>query len=252
MSGQVFCSTRRKPNTQGVEIMTSGASPVSVCEVIKSRVAVRRFLPRGVPEAVVREILHTASYAPSGANLQPWRVYVVAGAAKDALAEQLHAAFHDRAEAHSEEYRYYPDPGLEPYASRKRAFGRLFYGALGIRQEDAEARVRQTVRNYRFFDAPVGLVFTIDRRLEQGSWLDYGMFLQSIMLAARAAGLDTCPQVSFAKFHVVLRKCMGIPENELVLCGMSLGYADPESPELSTRQPRIPVDAFASFSGFAP
>lgn len=230
--------------------MKEDKAPMTARDAIEGRVAVRRFMPGQVPLDVVRDILRTASHAPSGANLQPWRVYVVAGAAKAALCAQVETAHRHHAEAHAEEYPYYPDAGLEPYASRKRQFGQVFYGALGIQPDDVQGRARQTARNFRFFDAPVGMVFTIDRRLAQGSWLDYGMFLQNVMLAARACGLDTCPQASIARFHKVLRCCLAIPDDELVLCGMSLGYADTSAPELAIRQSRLPVDAFASFQGF--
>jgi len=228
--------------------------PMCVRAAIEGRIAVRRFTAKAVPEATVRDILHTSSHAPSGANLQPWRVYALAGAEKAALCARMQSAFRHEgdadADAHVDEYDYYPDPALEPFAMRKRLFGRIFYGALGIRQDDREARARQTARNYDFFGAPVGLVFTVDRRLGPGSWLDYGMFLQNVMLAARGHGLDTCPQVSVARFHRILRERLPIPAGELVVCGMALGHADTAAPELAIRQPRIPVGEFASFHGF--
>lgn len=222
----------------------------AVLEAMQARMAVRRFLPTPVPEVTVREILRCASAAPSGANLQPWNVHVLAGAVKQAIAAALEHAFWHEADAHAEEYRYYPPENAEPFATRKRAFGALFYEALNIARDDAQGRQRQSARNCRFFDAPVGMVFTIDRRLEQGSWLDYGMFLQNIMLAARACGLDTCPQVSIARYHRVLRQALRIPATEMVVCGMALGYRDPDAPELKVRQPRIEVSRFASFAGF--
>jgi len=222
----------------------------AVLDVMQDRMAVRRFLPRAVPEATVREVLRCASYAPSGANLQPWQVYVLAGESRLALADALEHAFWHCADEHNDEYRYYPPEGLEPFTERKQAFGRLFYGALGVAKDDADSRRRQSARNFRFFDAPVGMIFTIDRQLEQGSWLDYGMFLQNIMLAAKACALDTCPQVSIARFHRLIRERLAIPDSELVVCGMSLGYRDPEAVELGARQPRLEVSRFASFVGF--
>ncbi|WP_155301340.1 nitroreductase [Cupriavidus necator] len=234
------------------ESLKKDREAMTVRDAIEGRVAVRRFVPGRVPREVVRDILRTASHAPSGANIQPWKVYVVTGSAKAALSARIQLAYAQQADEHAEEYQYYPDASLEPYASRKKQFGKLFYGALGILQDDDAGRARQTARNFEFFDAAVGMIFTIDRRLGQGSWLDYGMFLQNIMLAARAWGLETCPQVSIARFHKVLRECLAIPDGELVVCGMSLGYADAAAPELSVRQPRLAVDAFASFEGFDP
>lgn len=230
--------------------MNTSRDRKAVLDAMQGRMAVRRFLPRPVPEGIVREILRYASFAPSGANLQPWTVHVLAGDAKQSVGSALEHAFWHAQETHAEEYRYYPAEDLEPFATRKRAFGALFYEALDIARDDAAGRQRQSARNCRFFDAPVGMVFTIDRRLEQGSWLDYGMFLQNIMLAARANGLDTCPQVSIARYHRVLRAVLPIPDAEMVVCGMALGYRDPDARELAVRQPRIEVSRFASFSGF--
>jgi nitroreductase len=222
----------------------------TVDHAITSRRSVRRFLPAPVPRATIEEILAVASRAPSGTNMQPWRVHVLAGAQKAALsAALLHAYDHEQA-LHREEHRYYPAQWHEPYLGRRRTIGWGLYGLLGIGRDDKAAMHRQHARNYVFFDAPVGLIFTIDRRLERGSWLDYGMFLQNVMVAARARGLDTCPQVSFLQFHRVIERELALPPEESVICGMSLGLADPAAPENRLAPERAPVAAFARFSGF--
>ena len=217
---------------------------------ITTRRSVRRFLPDPVSRATVEDILAVASRAPSGTNMQPWRVHVLAGQPKDALsAALLYAHDHEHA-AHVEEYRYYPAQWYEPFLARRRRIGWDLYGLLGIGRADRQAMHRQHGRNYLFFGAPVGLIFTIDRGLERGSWLDYGMFLQNVMVAARARGLDTCPQVSFLKFHRVVARELALPPNETIVCAMSLGHADPDAPENRLVTEREPVAAFARFLGF--
>ena len=227
----------------------AGDIAATVAAAIDSRLSVRRFLPRPVPRAVVEEILALASRAPSGVNMQPWKVTVVAGATKRALEEALLAA-HDAPGGHDQEFRYYPDPLPEPYRARRRAVGWALYGLLGIAKGERDKTHAQHGRNYRFFDAPVGLIFTIDRVLEIGSWLDYGMFLQNVMLAARAHGLHSCPQAAFAPYHRILRDHLAIPESEVVICGMALGYADPSAPENQLRSTREPVESFTRFIDF--
>ena len=222
----------------------------AVDRAITTRRSVRRFLPIPVPCETVAEILAVASRAPSGTNMQPWRVHVLAGERKQALSDAVLRAHRDEQDAHTEEYRYYPREWYEPYLGRRRRIGWDLYGLLGIGRADKAGMHRQHGRNYLFFDAPVGLIFTIDRGLEKGSWLDYGMFLQNVMIAARARGLDTCPQVSFLKFHRVIERELPLAPNESVICGMSLGHADPEAPENRLVTDRAPVTAFARFAGF--
>jgi len=222
----------------------------AVDRAITTRRSVRAFLPAPVAQATVAEILDVASRAPSGTNTQPWHVHVVAGERRAALsAAVLHAHDHEPG-AHAEEYRYYPDQWHEPYLGRRRAIGWELYRLVGIERGDKAGMHRQHGRNYLFFDAPVGLVFTIDRGLERGSWLDYGMFLQNVMIAARARGLDTCPQAAFLKFHRVIARELALPANEMLVCGMSLGYADPAAPENRLVTGRAPAAAFARFLGF--
>lgn len=222
----------------------------TVDDAITGRRSIRRFLPKPVPETLVRHLLAVASRAPSGTNMQPWRVHVLAGAAKTALSEAILKAFHDDRFTPEQAYKYYPDSFPEPYRSRRRAVGWGLYGLLGIKKGETEKMRAQAARNYLFFDAPVGLIFTIDAILEIGSWLDYGGFLQNIAVAARGHGLHTCPQAAFARYHAVIQPRLGIADTETVVCGMSLGYADPEAPENSLVTAREPVSAFASFQGF--
>lgn len=216
---------------------------------ITSRRSIRAFLPTPVPRATVEEILAVASRAPSGTNTQPWKVTVLTGAAQQRLVEAILAAYNDAAQRaqHREEYDYYPTQWTDPYLARRRKVGWDLYGLLAIGRDDKAKMHAQHGRNYAFFGAPVGLIFTIDRVLAQGSWLDYGMFLQNIMVAARARGLDTCPQAAFTQFHRVIAEVLGLPENEMVVCGMSLGYADMSKIENTLVTEREPVAGFARF-----
>lgn len=216
---------------------------------ITSRKSVRAFLPTAVPCETIENILRVASRAPSGTNTQPWKVYVLTGASKGELSGKILDAFDDPAVAasHKEEYAYYPIEWRSPYIERRRKIGWDLYGLLNISKSDKVRMHEQHGRNYRFFDAPVGLIFTIDRVMQQGSWLDYGMFLQNIMIAARARGLDTCPQAAFTPFHRIVMAHVGAPANEMLVCGMSLGMADTAAPENALVTEREPVSAFARF-----
>lgn len=217
--------------------------------VMAGRHAVRAFLPRAVPRALLAEILAIASRAPSGTNLQPWRVHVLTGAARQRLVDAVCAAYDSDERGHSAEYNYYPAEFFEPYLARRRQIGWGLYGLLGIEKGDKVRMKAQMRRNYEFFGAPVGLIFTIDRRMEQGSWLDYGMFVQSVMLAARARGLDTCPQVAWLDYHRIIAGVLGFGEQEQLVCGMSLGYADPAAIENTLRTERAALDEFVVFHG---
>jgi nitroreductase len=221
----------------------------AVDAAITSRRSVRAFLPLPVPRKTVEAILAVASRAPSGTNVQPWKVHVLTGAARDALALRIRRAYDDPDERarHTDEYDYYPTQWISPYVDRRRKVGWDLYGLLGIGKADRARMHEQHGRNYNFFGAPVGLIFTIDRVLRQGSWLDYGMFLQNIMVAARARGLDTCPQVAFAQFHQLITAELGLGEHEMVVCGMALGVADPDAPENRLVTEREPVAGFAAF-----
>lgn len=220
-----------------------------VDEAIRSRRSIRAYLPKPVPPSTVAEILSVASRAPSGSNIQPWQTYVLTGEALKRLTTRLLEAFNDPAQRllHQEEYAYYPREWTEPYQARRRKVGWDLYGLLGIGRADKARMHGQHARNFTFFDAPVGLIFTIDRHLEQGSWLDYGMFLQSVMVAARARGLDTCPQAAFATFHQVIAAELRLPETRMVVCGMAMGHADQNAVENGLVTERAPLEEWAHF-----
>lgn len=223
-----------------------------VDEAIVGRRSIRAFLDKPVARAVVEDILEIAARAPSGTNTQPWQVIVLAGEPKAELSRRILAAYHDpvAAAAQTAEYHYYPSEWVPPYIDRRRKVGWDLYSLLGIAKADKARMHAQHARNFGFFDAPVGLIFTIDRVMRQGSWLDYGMFLQNVMIAARARGLDTCPQAAFTHFHRVIAEHLAIPDERMLVCGMSLGYADPQAPENSLVTEREPVSAFARFEGW--
>jgi len=221
----------------------------AVDEAITSRRSVRAFLPTPVPREVMEDVLRVASRAPSGTNTQPWKVYVLSGAALDGLSRKLLAAHDDPVQlaAQHEEYAYYPTQWEEPYLGRRRKVGWDMYGLLGIAKGDKPRMHAQHGENYRFFGAPVGLLFFIDRVMQQGSWLDFGMFLQNIMVAARARGLDTCPQAAFTPFHRIVSEHLDVPANEMLVCGMALGHADEQAPINQLVTEREPVARFARF-----
>jgi nitroreductase len=216
---------------------------------IASRHSTRRFLQKGVPKEIVSRLLELGAMAPSGTNVQPWKVYALAGEAKAALSSAIMKKF-DNGEKEIREYDYYPKVWEEPWLSRRRKVGIGLYSALGISKGDKEGMHRQAARNILFFDAPVGLVITMDRCFGHGMFMDIGMFMENIMTAARARGLDTCPQAFFADYPVTVRACLGIGENEIIVCGMALGYADPSAPENAFRTERESVEGFADFRGF--
>jgi nitroreductase len=221
----------------------------AVDAAITSRRSLRAFLPTPVPRRTLEDILQVASRAPSGTNTQPWKVYVLTGEPLQSLSRQVLAAYDDPVQAaqHQEEYAYYPRQWQSPYIDRRRKVGWDLYSLLGIAKGDKERMHAQHGRNYRFFDAPVGLMFTIERVMEQGSWLDYGMFLQNIMVAARARGLDTCPQAAWTQFHRIVLPAIGAGPDEMLVCGMSLGHADPDAVENTLHTEREPVAGFTRF-----
>lgn len=222
----------------------------AVDEAILTRRSVRAFLPKPVPKDLVEHIIQVASRAPSGTNTQPWKVRALAGEVKDKLCQAAVYAHEYEADKYEYSYKYYPSELPEPYISRRRKIGWDLYGLLGIKKGDREKTHKQHARNYLFFDAPVGLIFTIHKVLEQGSWLDYGMFLENVMIAARGAGLDTCPQAAWVKFHAVVLDVLEIPDTEELVCGMALGYADESAIENTLVTKREPVAGFATFEGF--
>lgn len=220
-----------------------------VDEAIMSRRSIRAFLPTPVAREDIESILQVAARAPSGTNTQPWKVYVLIDGIKQRLTDEILKVYFDpqQSSLHSEEYPYYPRQWVSPYIDRRRKVGWDLYSLLGLSRDNKAGMQAQHARNYRFFDAPVGLIFTIDRILEQGSWLDYGMFLQNIMVAARGRGLDTCPQAAFTQYHKIIADVLQLPDNEQVVCGMSLGFADKSKIENSLVSEREPVTGFTRF-----
>lgn len=214
---------------------------------IASRRSVRAFLPDPVPDETIRAILRVAARAPSGTNMQPWRVYVTTGETKRRIGEAILDSGIRAEKVEWDEYKYYPDQFFEPYLARRRANGYGLYGVLGIGRREVDKMRAQHDRNFVFFDAPVGMIFTIDRRLNKGSWIDYGMFLQNIMIAARARGLHTCPQAAFAPYHRQIRPILNIPDEEIVVCGMALGHEDTSKPESTFRTDRAPLEEWVTF-----
>lgn len=217
-----------------------------VLAAITGRRAIRAFQPTPVPRAVLEAILTAAARAPSGSNIQPWRVIVLTGAALAQFTDRLtrHAALDPPSEA---EYAYYPRIWREPYLARRRKVGWDLYGALGIERGDHAAMSAQHRRNYAFFGAPVGMIMTLDRDMEIGSWLDLGMFAQNIMIAARAFGLDSCPQAAFVRYGPTVAQLLSVPDDQQVILGLALGHADPDAPENRLATEREPVAGFASF-----
>ena len=234
--------------------MNSGLTQAAAVDAaITSRMSVRAFTSEPVEKSVITHLLEVASRSPSGTNTQPWRVYVLQGASRDSLVEQVCAA-HDAVRAdpalaaqYVEEYDYYPQKWVSPYIDRRRENGWGLYGLLGIGKGDKDQMHAQHQRNYRFFDAPVGLMFTMDRVMGRGSLVDYGMFLQSIMVAARGHGLSTCPQAAWNGFAKIILPHIGAGPDEMLVCGMALGYADEAATVNSFHTPRVPVQDFTTW-----
>lgn len=226
------------------------ADPASVDAAIENRYSVRAFRPDPVPRETIEAILRVASRAPSGTNAQPWHVYVLEGAKRDELVAKVCAA-HDAiardpalAEQYQPEYDYYPKQWIEPYLGRRRHNGWTLYGLLGIGKGDRDKMHAQHQRNFRFFDAPVGLMFTLDRAMGRGSFVDYGMFMQNIMIAARARGLHTCPQAAWNDYASIVLPHIGAGDNEMLVCGMALGWADESALVNTYGTPREDVSVF--------
>lgn len=225
----------------------------AVDQAIASRQSMRQFLPTPVPKETIAHLLALASRAPSGTNTQPWKAYVLQGASRDALVAKVCQA-HDALRAnpalvaeYREEYDYYPEKWVSPYIDRRRENGWGLYGLLGIGKGDKDKMHAQHQRNFRFFDAPVGLMFTLDRVMGRGSLVDYGMFLQSIMIGARGHGLHTCPQAAWNGFAKVILPHIGAGENEMLVCGMALGYADEAELVNTFRTPRVSAKDFTTW-----
>jgi nitroreductase len=218
-----------------------------VYDALESRRSIRAFTGEPVPPDTLERILSAARHAPSGSNIQPWKVYVLTGAAKRRLSEAAIAFRRANRGVDCPQYQYYPTKWREPYQSRRRALGWALYSLLGIQRGQKDKMALQHDRNFLFFDAPVGMIFTIDADLELGSWLDYGMFVQSIMLAARAEGLHTCAQGAWVYHHDVVRQALPIPDTEKIVCGMALGHADEAAPENALHPDRVKPEEFVVY-----
>jgi nitroreductase len=225
----------------------------SAASAIETRMSARAFTAQPVDRGVLERVLSLASRAPSGTNTQPWRVYVLQGACRDSLVDKVCAA-HDAVRAdptlaaqYREEYDYYPEKWVSPYIDRRRENGWGLYGLLGIGKGDKDRMHLQHQRNFRFFDAPVGLMFTLDRVMGRGSLLDYGMFMENLMLAARAEGLHTCPQAAWNGFSSIVLPHIGAGEHEMLVCGMALGHADAAEVVNTFHTPRVPASEFTTW-----
>jgi len=226
------------------------AAIAAVGEAIRSRQSVRAFLPTPVQRSTVEELLRLAARSASGSNIQPWRVRVIAGDVKERLTQAIFdAVARDGFEPYQREWNYYPVRWREPFLGRRRKVGWEMYNLLGVAKGDFEGTQQARMRNFEFFGAPVGMMFTLDEDLEIGSWLDLGIYLGSLMIAARGQGLHTCPQAAFADFHSLIRPVLNIPENEIIVCAMALGHIDPDVPVNGLKTERADLDAFASFEG---
>jgi nitroreductase len=224
---------------------------MNVHEAIMSRRSVRRFLPTPVPQQSLMRILEGAAMAPSGHNIQPWKVHVVAGEIKDRISADIRAAIaNDTPTDHQPEFDYYPVNWTEPFIGRRRKLGHALYATLGIGREDKAAREAQMLENYSFFGAPIGLFVAFDRSLATGTFMDVGMFIENILIGARGEGLDTCGQAAFNWYHKVIRRHLPIGDAELLACGISVGFADPTAPENTLMPDKLPVSAFTTFHGF--
>ena len=229
--------------------MISSVEQNCVDQVIRSRRSLRAFLPTPIAHEDIVAMLEVAARAPSGTNTQPWKVHVLTGEKLRSLSAAIMAAHNDPevAKTHTEEYNYYPVEWRSPYIDRRRKVGWDLYALLGLGRDNKAGMHAQHGRNYQFFDAPVGFIFTIDRVMQQGSWLDYGMFLQNLMLAAKARRLDTCPQAAFTQYHRIIEQELHLPAEQMVVCGMSLGFADNSKIENTLRTERASVEDFVHF-----
>ncbi|KAJ7183705.1 nitroreductase [Mycena filopes] len=199
-----------------------------VNRLLKERYSARYFLPTQIDKAAIVVFIDAANHAPSGRNMQPWKVYCISGTVKDTLSAAMMDAFRSGNAAYAPRYTYYPPVPPAVDVLRHFEFGKTFYGALGIAHDDVARRALEVSRNYEFFDAPVALIFTISSELRQGSWMDLGHFMQSVTIGVRARGLESVTQLSVAKYDEIIRKHLPIPENDVVACSMSVGYPDLE------------------------
>ena len=219
---------------------------MNATDAIRQRHSVRRFRDRPVSSDIIRQILNIARHAPSGANTQPWQVAVLTGDSKKRLSSRIVAAF-ESGEDPKPDYDYYPTSWQSPYIDRRRACGLQLYQSLDIDRKDKQAQKAQWAANYRAFDAPAMLLFWMDGIMQTGSFLDFGMFLQSFMIAAVETGLATCPQAALAEYPQLVKPFIEMPDDAILLCGMALGYEDTTAPINQYRTAREPADLFTRF-----
>lgn len=236
-------TTKTTPKPDAASFPRNG---LTVEDAIRGRQSVRAFEQRTVPRDLVARVLETANRAPSGSNIQPWTVWVVDGAPRRQLCDEILTRFDTEGED-KREYNYYPVTWREPYLARRRACGWGLYGTMGLTRDDKAGMHAQRRQNFDFFGAPTGLIFTIDREMEIGSWLDTGMFVQSVMIAAREFGLETCPQAAFANFHAIIRRRLAIPQSQIVICGMAMGFPEAGARVNTFRTEREPLEVYARF-----
>jgi nitroreductase len=220
---------------------------MNVTEALKTRISVRAFLDRPVDEATLRDILDTARWAPSGGNLQPWKVHVVTGDARQHVIDAVKAKLNSDPFADENDFPVYPEKLWEPYRSRRYDLGEAMYELLGIPRDDKMGRLNHLLKNLDFFDAPVGLFFVIERKMNPNQWAHLGMFMLAVALAAEEAGLGTCMQEAWTRYSKTVGTALGIEESEQVYCGMALGHPDPDAPVNRLRSARAEVGDFAVF-----
>ncbi len=219
---------------------------MKVSQALATRKTVRAFKSDPVPRETIEQMLSLAARAPSGGNVQPWRVYALLGEARDELVRRVAEARREHPMGEAPEYHIYPPNLTEPFRTRRFRVGEMMYATMGIPREDKMARLKFFSRNWEFFGAPVGLIFTIDRQMQQGQWADLGMYMQSLMLLAREHGLHTCPQEAWAVWHRVIREYLSVPENEMIFCGMAIGYADETAPVNALETERAALAEFVT------
>lgn len=223
---------------------------MKVSEALDTRISCRAFTDQPVSQDIVKEIIEKAARSPSGGNLQPWHVHAVSGDALKKLVDTVQEKMAETPMGEGAEYDIYPPELKQPYETRRRDIGERMYGALEIPREDRGKRIAWFMNNFRFFNAPVALIFSIDRQMCEGQWADLGMFLQSIMLLAREYGLHTCPQEAWAMWQGTIREMFNIPEERIVFCAVGLGYMEEDHPVNNFRSPRAPIEEYCEFTGF--
>jgi len=224
---------------------------MDIFEAVSSRYSCRAYLDKPVPEAIVRDIVERAARAPSAGNMQPWRVYALAGQRLDELKALLAPRMAtELPKGEGVEYTIYPQPMAEPYRGRSFKVGEMLYESIGVPREDKASRYRQYARNYEFFGAPVALFIAREKDHGAAQWADIGGYLQTVALLARGHGLHTCPQQAWVAFHKTVRAFLNLPDHLMIYSGMALGYENPDAPINRWRAPRAPLESFASFEGF--